>query len=184
MPVFLLVHTVYGRFLLYASVYNYSARDRGVEYYDERVCVCLSVRDHIFGTTSPIFTKFSMHVTCGRGSVLLWWRSDTLCTSCFMDDVIFAHGCSTSPPSWSAVHMQPWAWLETVRSNTSCRPTDARDYYSGFRALKVTFQVATPGAESAVYDSLVICWNCGLRRWGQVVTARSRKDESILWIYV
>jgi len=91
MPVFLLVHTVYGRFLLYASVYNYSARDRGVEYYDERVCVCLSVRDHIFGTTSPIFTKFSMHVTCGRGSVLLWWRSDTLCTSCFMDDVIFAH---------------------------------------------------------------------------------------------
>ena len=24
-------------------------------------------------------------------SVLLWWRSDTLCTSGFMDDVIFAH---------------------------------------------------------------------------------------------
>ena len=33
-----------------------------------------------------------VHVTYGRGSVLLWWRSDTfLCTSGFMDDVISAH---------------------------------------------------------------------------------------------
>jgi len=32
-------------------------------------------------------------VTCGRGSVVHWRRSDTLCTSTsgFMDDVIFAH---------------------------------------------------------------------------------------------
>jgi len=27
------------------------------------VCVCLSVRDHIFGTTRPIFTNYFMHVT-------------------------------------------------------------------------------------------------------------------------
>ena len=32
-----------------------------------------------------------VHVTYGRGSVLLWRRSDTLCTSGFMNDVIFAH---------------------------------------------------------------------------------------------
>ena len=34
-----------------------------------------------------------MHVNYGRGSVLLWRRSDTLRTSIsgFMDDVIFAH---------------------------------------------------------------------------------------------
>jgi len=31
-----------------------------------------------------------VRVTYGRGSVLLW-RSDTLCTSGFMDDVILAH---------------------------------------------------------------------------------------------
>ena len=55
------------------------------------LCVCLFVRDHIFGTTHPIFAKFSVHVTCGRGSVLLWQRSDTLRTSGFMDDVMFAH---------------------------------------------------------------------------------------------
>jgi len=60
-------------------------------------------------------------------------RSDTLCTSSFMDDVIFAHkpSCSTLPPSWRAVHTQHWAWLYNVRSNTSCKPTAARDYFLG-----------------------------------------------------
>ena len=53
--------------------------------------------------TSPIF----MHVNCGRGSVLLWRRGDMLCTSGFMDDVVFA---STSPPGWgSEAHTQLWA---------------------------------------------------------------------------
>jgi len=55
------------------------------------LCVCLSVRDHILGTTRSIFTKLFAHVTYGRGSVLLWRRSDTLRISGFMDDVIFAH---------------------------------------------------------------------------------------------
>jgi len=35
--------------------------------------------------------QFFAHVTCGRGSVLLWRRSDTLCASGFMDDVKLAH---------------------------------------------------------------------------------------------
>ena len=55
------------------------------------VPVCLYVRNHIFITTSPIFTKNFVHVTYGRGSVLLWQRSDTLCMSGFVDDVKFAH---------------------------------------------------------------------------------------------
>ena len=72
---------------------NYSALDSEAEYCDERVCVrvYLYVHDHIFGTTRPIFTKIFVRVTYGRGSFLLWRRSDTLCTSSFMDDVIFAH---------------------------------------------------------------------------------------------
>jgi len=32
-----------------------------------------------------------MHVTYDRGSFLLWRRSDMLCISGFMDDVIFAY---------------------------------------------------------------------------------------------
>jgi len=62
--------------LLHTTVlFDYSAPDRGAEYCNERLClsvsVCLSVHDHIFGTTCPIFTKFFMHVTYGRGWVLL-----------------------------------------------------------------------------------------------------------------
>jgi len=74
--------------------------DSGAEYCDERVC--LSVSEHILGTTRLIFTtKFFVHVTDGRGSVLFWQRSDVLHISSFVGDVIFAHkliGCSTSPP--------------------------------------------------------------------------------------
>ena len=50
--------------------------------------VCLSARDHICGTTRPIFTRFFVHVTYGRGSVHLWRHSDLLCIFSFMDDVI------------------------------------------------------------------------------------------------
>jgi len=44
--------------------------------------VCLSVCTHISRTTLPNFTKFSMDVACGRGSVLL-------CNCGFVDDVMF-----------------------------------------------------------------------------------------------
>ena len=54
------------------------------------VSVCVYVRDHVSGNTRPIFTNFVMHVTYGRGSVLLWRRSDILRISGFVDDVIFA----------------------------------------------------------------------------------------------
>ena len=54
------------------------------------LCVCLSVRDHIFGTKRPIFTQFFTHAVCGCGSVFLWRRDDMLRISGFMDDVIFA----------------------------------------------------------------------------------------------
>ena len=55
------------------------------------LCVCLSVDDHIFGTTRAIFASFlcMLPMTVAR-SVLLWRRSDTLSTSIFMD-VIFIH---------------------------------------------------------------------------------------------
>jgi len=53
---------------------------------------CSCVRDHIFGTTRhKNYTKIFVHATYGRGSVLIWWRSDMLRASSFMDDVISAH---------------------------------------------------------------------------------------------
>ena len=52
------------------------------------VCVCLPViiPSELHVRSSPNF----VHVTYGHGSVILWRRSDTLCTSGFMDDAIFA----------------------------------------------------------------------------------------------
>jgi len=67
------------------------------------VCVCVYLSATIFfGTTPPISTKLFVPVTYGRDSVLSWRRSDTLCTSVFMDDVMFAHKprlLDASPPS-------------------------------------------------------------------------------------
>ena len=82
------------------AAFDYSAPNTGAEYCDERVSVCLSVRSRIFRTARPIFTIFlrvlpmtytvssgalnstpTNQPTYGRGSVLLWRRSDTLCTS-------------------------------------------------------------------------------------------------------
>ena len=52
--------------------------------------VCLSVRSYISKGTCPIFTKLSIHATCGRGSVLIGRQCNTLCTSGFVDDITFS----------------------------------------------------------------------------------------------
>jgi len=74
----------------------YSTPDREAEYCGV-MCVCLP---RIISSELHIFANFFMLVTYGRGSVFRR-RCDTLCTSGFMDDVIFliSQGCSTSPPS-------------------------------------------------------------------------------------
>jgi len=57
------------------------------------VCVCVFVllcpRSYLRNYTSDL-PQFFVLVTYGRVSVLLWRRSDMLCTSGFMDDIIFA----------------------------------------------------------------------------------------------
>jgi len=62
---------------------------RGLKCFRERVCLCLSSR--ISETVRPNVTAFSPHINCGRSSVLLWRRRNTLCTSGFVNDVMFAH---------------------------------------------------------------------------------------------
>ena len=120
------------------------------------MCVCLSVCDHIFGTTRLIFANFlcMLHMAVARsssGSVVICYVLPVLWTTSYL---LISQGCSTSPPSWSAVHTQPWAWLYTVCSNTSCMPTDAWDYFSG--VLTVTSQLATPGVESQALTNAVL----------------------------
>ena len=64
---------------------------RGVVYCDLPVCLCVcpSVHEHISGTAVLIFTKLCMQISYGRGSVLFRGRCATLCTSGFMDNVMF-----------------------------------------------------------------------------------------------
>ena len=92
------------------------------------LCVCLSVRDHISGSTRPVFTKFFVHVC-----MLL------------MDMVRSSTGgvaiCYALPVLWmtSYLHMSQWY----------CTSLPAE-------VLKVTPQVAAPGTESVVYDCLLV----------------------------
>ena len=53
------------------------------------VFVCLSVRWHMSITTRSNFIKFSVHVTRGRGSVLIWQQCDMLYTPAFVDESCF-----------------------------------------------------------------------------------------------
>jgi len=47
----------------------------------------------------------------GRGSVLLWQRCDTLCTSVFMDDVMFADKLRQLNVAAQLMEAQPRTWL-------------------------------------------------------------------------
>ena len=55
------------------------------------VCVCVCVFVCLQSYLRIYTSEFFVHVTYGRGSVLLWRRSDTLRISGFMDYAIFAH---------------------------------------------------------------------------------------------
>jgi len=106
-------------------LYRYFAPRRYAKYCDGRVC--LFVRLRISETSCPNFTKFSVHVTCGRWSVLLWRQCDMLCTSGFVDDVMF---------SYNAGNRTEW------KTTPVFRPVS---------------QVVAPGAKSVVSDCILCC---------------------------
>jgi len=78
---------------MHRATFFLSLRYSGAKYCEQRICVCVCVcmfiglRSYLRNYTSDLY----VHITYDRGSVLLWQRSDTLCTSGLMDDVIFAH---------------------------------------------------------------------------------------------
>ena len=109
----------------------YSAPDRGAEYCEERVClcvcvcvracvracvcVCLSVRHHIFGTVRslPNFLcllrmALARSSSGSAGSAVICCVLPVLW---IMSYLLISQDCSTLPPSPSAAHTQLWAWL-------------------------------------------------------------------------
>jgi len=67
-------------------------RGMGAQCCDERVCLSVSQLAGLKNNMSKLNELFcTCWPTCGRGSVLLWRQYVTLCTSGFVDDVMFSH---------------------------------------------------------------------------------------------
>ena len=130
-----------------ATLVAFHFRIGSAEYCDERVC--LSPRSYLRNYTSDLHEFFFLHVTYGCGLVPVWRRSDTLCTSGFMDKSYLLISrpavvqCTRSP----GLGCKMRAVIPVAGQLT---------HGTTLWALKVTVRVATPGAESAVYDYLVL----------------------------
>ena len=106
-----------------------------------------------------------------------------LCTSGFMTDVIFAH-----KPRLLDVAVQlkrnAHAALGVAISRAQYYHLQAKGTHgTTYRALKVTSQVATPGAESAVYDCLVVFafgrWRRRRGSWRQLCSIRHPRNVGL-----
>ena len=91
-----------------------------------------------------------VHVTHGRGSVNLWRRSDTLCNSGFIGDVIFARKPRLLDVA-DQLKRSAHAALGLAINCAVILVAGQQTHGTTFRALKVTFQEA----QSVVYDCLV-----------------------------
>ena len=120
------------------------------------VCVCICLSAIIFAEqhvrSSP---NFFAHVIYGRGSVLLWRRRDKLSISglWMTSYLLISRGCFRRRRPAEAQYTRSLG--HGYKLCAVIPITGQRTHWTTFRALKVTFQVAAPGAESAVYDCLV-----------------------------
>ena len=133
------------------SSHIYLAPGKGAKYCDEYVC--LSVRSHILETMQSNLTIF-MLVACDRGSVLLWRRCDTLCTSGFMDDVMFSHNAlndaSRARQAAKTTASVPTKFCSPIKSRnyTSCVARRGRSLISAITLLTVCLDVRRARAGS------------------------------------
>ena len=76
------------------------------------VCVWLSaiITSELHVQSSPnFFCMLPMAVArSSSGGVVICYILPVLWMTSYL---LIRQGCSTSPPTWSAVHTQPWAWL-------------------------------------------------------------------------
>jgi len=91
------------------------------KYCDDHVClsVCLYLSDskNISETTPPIFTNFFVLATYGRGSVVLCWHCNTLCTfGLLMTENLHAHNGQYLLPRCQ------WQQPASMKVQPACRP--------------------------------------------------------------
>ena len=112
------------------------------------VCVCLTaiiISQELHVRSSPIF----VHVVArsSPGGVVIRYALPVLWMTSYL---LISQIAGRRRPAEAQCTRS--LGLGYVRSNTSCRSTDARDYFLGAYS---NFPVASPGAESAIYDCLV-----------------------------
>jgi len=123
--------------------------------------VCLSVHDHIFGTTRPIFINclcmlpMAMTQSSSGGIVIRYVFRVVQMTSY----LLISQGCSTLPSSTRSLGLG-------YKLCAIIPAAGQRTHGTTFRTLKVTSQVAAPGAESAVYDCLV--YQKSIYNWNKI----------------
>jgi len=104
------------------------------------VSVCLSK------SISPklqSFTNFFLCVTYGCGSVLLWWLCDTLCTSIFMYNVMFAYSGQEWVMRYGCILKATWHVATHIFDMVVYNQTDPLEGSTCWR-------------QSVVYDCLVM----------------------------
>jgi len=97
------VHCLVGQY----QSSSYFVPDSWAKYCYQLVCVCMSVYvyvsrylcSHIYKNTCSNSTKFSVHITCDRSSVLFRRQCNMLCISGFVDDVMLSRNGSSGPES-------------------------------------------------------------------------------------
>ena len=96
---------------------SYSAPDRGVDWsiilsVSACVCVCLSAiissELHVRSLRSILCMLPMVVARSCYGGIVIRYVLPVLWMTSYL---IIRQGCSTSPPSWSGVHTQLWAWL-------------------------------------------------------------------------
>jgi len=78
-----------------------------------------SLCSYISKTTRPNFTTFSVRVIYGRGSDLLWRQCNKLCTSGFVDNVIFSHNGANGPESTMTRMFRPFHQLAAPEAKSA-----------------------------------------------------------------
>jgi len=135
----------------------YSAFDRGAEYCDDRVCLCVCVLVCLW---LELHIRSSANFLCMLPMAVAWSSSGSI-VICYVLLVLWM--TSYLLRSKVAQHCRP-AEVQCTRSLglgyklcTNFVPVAGqRTHRTTFRSLKVTSQVAVLGAESVVYDCLVI----------------------------
>ena len=79
--------------------------------------VCLSFSPLTYLKATRLNFKFSVHVTCGRDSVLLSWQCNMSCASDFVSDFVFTYTALNRPESrWCICFVQFATWRHPGQS--------------------------------------------------------------------